>query len=289
MSHDQTSPTGEFASVHRAMAVLELLAQSPVGLSVTELAEALAQTKTTAFRVLATLQNIGYVEKDPKTALYGLTFKIVTLSYRLLSTRGVDEFLSPVLRGLAAETRELVRLAIAEGDSLRWIAQANGSEGRVRLQADLGDSIALHASASGKAWLSTLPGDEALRIALTRGMAARTPSTITDAQSFMTELEQVRARGYALAIEEGDLGVLAVAVPVRVGSEPAAVGTLSVAGTVMTVDRDRLVSFVPDLLKAADVIAGFWRPVEQTSFAEPTPGDVSRPDSPNSRKRSSRG
>jgi DNA-binding IclR family transcriptional regulator len=253
------------------MAVLELLAQSPVGLSVTELAESLGQTKTTAFRILATLQNTGYVDKDPKTALYRLTFKLITLSYRLMSTRGIDEFLTPVLRGLAAETRELVRLAIAEDDSLRWIAQANGSEGRVRLQADLGDSIALHASASGKAWLSTLPGDEALRIVLTRGMEARTPSTITDAQTFLTELTEVRTRGYALALEEGDLGVLAVAVPVRSGSEPAAVGTLSVAGTVMTVDRDRLVSFVPDLVKAADVLADFWRAMDQ-----PVPGEAGR-------------
>ncbi|HEY7147623.1 MAG TPA: IclR family transcriptional regulator [Streptosporangiaceae bacterium] len=271
MSQEQTSPAGEFASVHRAMAVLELLAQSPVGLSVTELAESLGQTKTTAFRILATLQNTGYVDKDPKTALYRLTFKLITLSYRLMSTRGIDEFLTPVLRGLAAETRELVRLAIAEDDSLRWIAQANGSEGRVRLQADLGDSIALHASASGKAWLSTLPGDEALRIVLTRGMEARTPSTITDAQTFLTELTEVRTRGYALALEEGDLGVLAVAVPVRSGSEPAAVGTLSVAGTVMTVDRDRLVSFVPDLVKAADVLADFWRAMDQ-----PVPGEAGR-------------
>jgi DNA-binding IclR family transcriptional regulator len=280
MAQDQMSPSGEFASVHRAMAVLELLAQSPVGLTVTELAESLGQTKTTAFRILATLQNTGYVDKDPKTALYGLTFKIVTLSYRLMLTRGVYEFLTPVLRALASETRELVRLAIAEDEKLRWIAQANGSEERVRLQADLGDSIALHASASGKAWLSTLPGDEALRIVLTQGMAPRTPSTITDAQSFLKELEQVRAQGYALALEEGDLGVLAVAVPVRVRSEPTAVGTLSVAGTVMTVDRDRLVSFVPSLLKAADSLADFWRAMDQTSSGGPAAGDVTPSGSP---------
>lgn len=257
MSQDYRSASGEFASVGRAMQVLELLAETQ-RLNVTEVADALGQTKTTAFRILATLQSAGYVEKDERTSQYSLSFKIVTLSYTLMASRGVDEFLMPTLRELAKSTGELVRLAIAEGESLRWIAQANGSEHRVRLQADLGDSITLHASASGKAWLSTLPSEEAMRIVLSRGLEPRTPSTITDVQKFLDELKKVRSQGYALALEEGDVGVRAAAVPIRLSGHEAAVGTLSVSGTIMTVDEERLRKLVPSLHDGAKALATLW-------------------------------
>jgi DNA-binding IclR family transcriptional regulator len=176
-----------------------------------------------------------------------------------MASRGVEEFFMPTLRDLAKSTGELIRLAIAEGDSLRWIAQANGSEHRIRLQADLGDKIALHASASGKAWLSTLPSEEALRIVLSQGLDARTPSTITDVQHFLDELKNVRSHGYALALEEGDVGVRAAAVPIRVSGEDApAVGTLSISGTIMTVDEQRLRDLIPSLLDGAKVLAAVW-------------------------------
>jgi IclR family acetate operon transcriptional repressor len=256
---DNKFASGEFASVGRAMLLMELLAQSHRSLSVTEIADELGQTKTTAFRILATLQRAGYVEKDDRTSQYFLSFKVITLANTLMTARRIDDFFMPTLRDLAARTGELIRLAIAEGDSLRWIAQANGSAHRVRLQADLGDPIALHASASGKAWLSTLPQEEAMRIVLSQGLYARTPSTITNVEQFLDELKKVRTRGYALAMEEGDVGVRAAAVPVRVGSDDSrAVGTLSISGTTLTVDEERLRTIVPSLLDGAAAIAPIW-------------------------------
>jgi IclR family transcriptional regulator, acetate operon repressor len=259
LPQDYKSASGEFASVGRALEVFELLAQTRGGLSVTEVADQLGQSKTTAFRILATLQRVGYVEKDERTSQYSLSFKLITLSYTLMAARGVEEFVMPTLRELATNTGELIRLAVAEGDSLRWIAQANGSANRVRLQADLGDAITLHASASGKAWLSTLPVEEAMRIVLSRGLESRTPSTITDVQQFLDELKTVRSRGYALALEEGDVGVRAAAVPIRVGGEASpAAGTVSISGTIMTVDEERLTGLVPSLQAGAQVLAAIW-------------------------------
>jgi DNA-binding IclR family transcriptional regulator len=241
------------------MAVLELLSEHKDGLSVTEVATTLRQAKTTSFRILSTLKALGYVDQDSRALHYSLSYKLFTLSHRLLAERGLEEVCRPPLQALSQATGELCRIAIVDDGQLRWLVQENGNASRVRLYADLGSPIALHASASGKAWLSTLPADEAEEIVNAMTFDARTPKTITDPGAFRAELDRVRRRGYALALEEGEIGICAVAVPIRRRNpDLPVVGTLSISGTIVSVDRKRLESFVPELQQTADSVGSMW-------------------------------
>jgi DNA-binding IclR family transcriptional regulator len=266
----------ELASVGRTLAVLEALAAEREGLSVTELATGLGLSKTNVFRVLASLKSLGYVHQDERSARYALTFKLPALSYRYIDAHRLDDICMPILQRLADETNELARLALAQGDELRWVAQAEGSHRRIRLTAELGQPVVLHASATGKAWLASLPDEEALRIVLAHGMEARTEHTITSVDALLAEVRRVREQGYATAIEEGDNGVLAVAVAIREKEgRRGAPGTLSIAGTVLNVDRERLLSFVPLLQDAADQLSA-WASMEYFPLDQRVP-DRRRP------------
>jgi IclR family acetate operon transcriptional repressor len=252
-SEDPTPPS-ELPSIARTMATFELLASSRDGMSVSELASSLRMNKTTVFRVLASLKTLGYVHQDERTAHYSLTFRLAGIAHRYFAAHELGDICMPILQDLADETDELVRLALAQGNELRWVAQAEGAHRRIRLSADLGEPVALHASATGKAWLATLTDEEALALVLRHGLEPRTPKTITTVEALLAQLRQIRTNGYAIALEEGDLGVLAIAVAIRPSGgslSRGAPGTLSVAGTVLTVDQARLTSFVPSLTQAA--------------------------------------
>lgn len=198
--------------------------------------------------------------QDEATSRYALTFKLVMIANRQLASTEMSEICLPVLRRVAEQTSQLTRLAVANDDELRWIAQVQGNLGRVRLHAELGYPVALHASASGKAWLASLSSERALEIALRKGLEKRTPNTITHVEGLIADLKEVRDRGYALALEEGDIGVVAIAVPIEAPnqSDTSAVGTLSVSGLAHDLDRERLEAFVPVMKEAAEELSAFW-------------------------------
>ncbi len=139
------------------MRTLELLAGEPRGLRVTDLANALEVNRAIPHRILADLTELGYVIQDPRTERYRVTFKLGSLGLRQLETAGIIRWAQDELDRLAAKTRELVRLAVVSENTLRWVAKAQGSASALTLDGVSGAQVVLHATASGKAWLSTLP------------------------------------------------------------------------------------------------------------------------------------
>ncbi len=171
------------------------------------------------------------------TERYGLTLKLALLGARYLAGTGLGDVSQPILERLAAATGELARLTVVEGEGLAWVGKAQGARHGLRYDPDAGTHVVLHATATGKAWLATLPEAEALRIVQATGFATPAhfgPNVIRDRERFRLELARTRAQGFGLAIEEGEPGTAAVAVVVRASAEATArvVGTLSVAGPV---------------------------------------------------------
>ena len=121
----------------------------------------------------ATLASRGYVRQDPATQAYALTLRLSTLGFRLLGARHLPDAGQSVLQRLAEETGEYCRLAVVDGGGLTWIARAQGSTQGLRYEPPMGGEVVLHATATGKAWLATLPEDEALRLVFARGFPRR--------------------------------------------------------------------------------------------------------------------
>ncbi len=212
------------ASVARAIALLDALAQSESGLGVNELARRIGVNASTASRLAATLEDAGLVERDGDGGPYRLGLRLVALSDRVLGRLDVRQRARPLLGRLAAQTGETATLSVPSGGEAVTVDFVPSGSSVVSM-AYLGRPSILHATAVGKVVLAF---DRGWQESGTGGLAlpACTERTITSAQALQAELDAVRERGYAEAIgeREADLGALAAPVFGRGGGLVAILG-----------------------------------------------------------------
>jgi DNA-binding IclR family transcriptional regulator len=267
------------AAIERCLGLIEVLAGEPASLELGAIAARTAMPKSAAHRTLTTLVARGLVVQDPATQGYALSLRFATLAFRNLDARRLPDMAQTALDALAQATGEYCRLAVVEGKSLVWIARAQGATAGLRYEPDMGDEVVLHATATGKAWLATLPENEALRIVRARGFAVPRPAgrplgprSLKNVDELRRHLAQTRARGYAIAIEEGEPGTVALAIAFRAdtGADAPIAGTLSVAGPLVRMKPDRHAALGRALRGAADEIAALW-PVRRRQAARLAP------------------
>ena len=198
-------------SVDRAAALLLALGESPGEAGVTELARRLGLHKSTASRLLATLQKRGLVEQDDETGKYRLGLVVIRLAEKAERTLDLRGIAGPELERLARLTHETTGIGILDGDTLLTVAQVDGPN-LIAVGDWTGRSTPLHCVASGKVLLSSLAEREVLRI-VRRGLGSYTERTIVELEPLLEELARIRRRGYATAIGEYELGLNAVSRP----------------------------------------------------------------------------
>jgi IclR family acetate operon transcriptional repressor len=255
------------SAAKRMLLVLERLAGRPEGLALSEVCDELALPKSIAHRLLALLMESGFVQQDAVNGRYGLTLKLTMLGLRHYVRIGLDDLAQPILDRLAHDTGELARLAVAEGDRLVWVAKAQGARSGLRYDPDLdhdtGHDVVLHATATGKAWLATMPEARALAIVEATGLKTPLrfgPRVATSLADFRTLLGRTRRDRYGEAVEEGEPGTAAVAVAVHDASRPPgeAVATLSVAGPLIRFGSERRPLLAGRLAAAAEELGAIW-------------------------------
>jgi DNA-binding IclR family transcriptional regulator len=167
--------------------------------------------------------------------------------------------------------REYCRIALVDRTRLTWVARAQGAPHGLRYDPPMGGDVVLHATATGKAWLATLPEDIALRIAGAQGFAAlprQGSRAVRTVDALAREIAATRARGYAIAIDEGEIGIVALAAAFAPSPDAPAAGTVSLAGPRARLDDARLASLVPALLEAARELGARW-PLHRRASAPP--------------------
>lgn len=222
----------EIQSLARGLKILDILGQAQAGASITELAEALGVDKASASRLVATLVNYGYAEKDQQTRRFHLGPQVVPLSRSVLARLSMREVAKPFLRELMERTGECAHLAVPAQGKVLYIDQVE-SPATLRVNAQVGTMNPLHCTALGKVLLAF--GD----LELPATLASFTPHTLTDPDRLRKNLEQVCAQGYALDDEEFDLGVRCIAVPVfDFRGKPA--GSIGISGPASRITSERL-------------------------------------------------
>lgn len=242
----------------RCVATVEAMTLAPEGIRLSDLARELDIPKAAAHRLLTELVRLGWVEQSAEE-LYRLTWRLPLVTQRLLHATGIAELVQPVLDQLARDTKELVRIAMALPDGLVWLAHAQGAPPGLLYQPTMSNPVRLHATANGKAWLATLEPEHALALARAGGLGTvrATARTIRSEAALAKDLQRIRARGWALADEEAEAGVIAIAVAVRPGGG-AAVATMSVAGPLVRLPEARRPAIAALLTQAAGQLAALW-------------------------------
>ncbi len=252
------------SQLSHSLGLLGFLAEAGRGARLTDIADALAAPKSSAQRLLMQLADEGWVEQDPDTGHYRLTFRMAVLGQRYLQAVGIADATGAVLEVLARETRELARLTIVDGERLVWIGSAQGAAPGLMYQPAMGGRIVSYATANGKAWLATLDDATAARIAAADGLGAKVPpmdtgpKVLRTLQALKRDLAGVRSRGFAMADEEAEPGVAAIAIAVRDPATGRTLGTASIAGPIVRLPARRHSEIVKALRAAALEFARAW-------------------------------
>lgn len=209
-------PKGDsVAAVLKLFAVLEALAEDRT-MSLAEVARRAMTSKSTAYRFLQTMIELGYVRQEGDTDKYGLTLKIFSIGAKVLN-RHVDlvRVADRAMAKLAAATGETVQLGIMDEHrtAVVYIHKCD-SAFNLSTQSPLGKRNPLYATSLGKALLAWLPGDEIAERIAAMSFAKLTPATIGDRTVFAEQLRLMREQGFAEECEESETGVRCLAVPV---------------------------------------------------------------------------
>src|SRR5437899_4750893 len=213
-------------SVERAIAILDLLAQGDWRTGA-EVARGLQVHRSTALRLLATLERHALVERDQRTARYRLGRRLPQLASVVTGEFDLRYVARPVCEQLAGATGETATLDVLVGDVIVPIEQATASTSVVSVNW-LGRRTPVHCTASGKAILAFGPSAVRERM-LARPLEQVTQRTITDRAELEAELDAVRESGIARTHEELERGLDALAAPVF-GADGEVVAALDVSG-----------------------------------------------------------
>lgn len=248
---NESTAAGPVQSVDRALEILDVLARRGTA-GVTEVAGELGVHKSTASRLLGTLEARGFVAQDGERGVYRLGFALVRLAGASAAQLELTQLGRDVCERLSVELGEAVNLAVRDGESAVNVSQVRGSAS-VGVLNWVGRRTPLHATSSGKVLLAFGPPGLS-RTVLTGPMDRFTEATITDAEALAAALAEVHERGWAATEGELEAGLNAVAAPVC-GADGQLVAALSVSGPAYRLPPARFAAVAEQVCGAAAEIA----------------------------------
>jgi IclR family acetate operon transcriptional repressor len=270
----ETNERYRLRGVERALDLLEALAEADSdGLRLSELARRLDTSKSTVLAVLRTLTARGFVAElgEGRSRRYRLGLTLARLGDEALGQLDLLEVALPTLRAMTDETGWTSRIGVLDEAFAVIIGRVDGP-GIIRFQSNLAQRELPHCSAIGKALLAQLPEERVRAIIARTGLPARTPSTITDLEQLLRELETVRLMGFAVDDEEDSESVCCVGAALF-DHRRACVGAISVTGLKLMVPDggvDRLGGTVSRHAAAISASLGAVPAAADRSCAPPT-------------------
>ena len=219
--------------------------------TVTEIADEFDLSKSSIHNYLTTLEQDGYVIKDGDTYRIGL--RLLNLGGRARHQKQIYQVSTEELTKLAEETGEMVNLLVEEQGRGIYLYRSHG-ELAVKSDSYIGHRVYLHNTALGHAILSKLPEERVNEIIDRHGLPKTTEKTITDRETLLQQLEEVREEGIAYDDEARLKGLRCVATPI-VNNDEAVEGAISISGPKSRFQGERYREELPAKLKnAANVI-----------------------------------
>ncbi len=240
-------------TVLKALDILECVADADRPLSAAAVAKRCDISRPTAYRLLCTLAERGYVAHVEGSA-YRLGAQALSLSKKVLDALDLPELAKPHMRNLSDVTNETVHLSILDNTEILYIAKVESSQS-VRMASNIGARNKLHCTAMGKAILAFLPGPDQARLIEQLKLTGCTATAITDRTALAEELARVRAQKFAIDDEESEDGVRCVGAPIfdHTGRVFAAI---SISGPAYRLSIARLNALSSLVIEAARVISG---------------------------------
>jgi IclR family KDG regulon transcriptional repressor len=249
-------------AVVKTMNILESLSRER-SVGVTELANKVTgptgnarMHKSTVYRFLNSLKELGYVTQDPDTEQYSMTLKLFEIGIAVRERLELWREAQPVIKRIAQDTGETVHLATLDEERLVYLGKIESSKTlRVSMMSRVGQSAPAYCTGLGKTLLSYISAQRVTKILKKEKMVPFTRKTITNRTALDRELEAIRRRGYGIDDEEHEAGVRCVAAPVR-DNQANVIAAVSISVPSVRLDYKDIPRLGRIVAQAADEISG---------------------------------
>ncbi|MGA8031813.1 MAG: IclR family transcriptional regulator C-terminal domain-containing protein [Casimicrobiaceae bacterium] len=244
--------TAQVQSLTRGLSILQCLARTEGGLTLTDIAQRVQLPPSTTHRLLSTLEKMGYVYQAGDLSLWYVGIEAFAVGSSFLSNRDFVAQSHAYMRRLMEQAGETTNLAILDGTEAVFIDQVQCRE-TMRTIVKLGSRVPLHASGVGKAIFASLPDDQIDAMLKVRGLPRITENTITSPETMWASIRVIRQRGWSFDDEEHLPGTRCVAAPFYdEHAEP--LGAISVAGPTSRLPDERIKQLGPLVSHIAEEI-----------------------------------
>ena len=225
---DGVGPRRTLSSVRNAARLLKEFSAREPEFGVTELSERLALGKSTVHRLLATLCSEDLIEQNAATGRYRLGMAVHDLGGAVSAGNSLHAAVLLPMSDLRNRSGETVQLGVLDGREVVYIERLE-SPNALRVYVDDGRRRDAHSTGAGKCLLAYLSPHQIDRLLDGWELTRYTPHTLTSHAVLRRELLKTRRRGYAINMQESELGVLSVAAPIR-DAAGRVIAAMSVAG-----------------------------------------------------------
>lgn len=239
-------------AVDHAIDILQALAYSPYGSSLSDIAAQVGLSKATVHHLLATMASRRLVARVSDGTQYRLNWGLYELGTAVLRGLDVTRIARNFLDQLATQTGESALLGILDEDSVLYLDRGD-PHGTFRMVANAGRRSPLYSTASGKVLLAYAPDRGLFDRVVDAGLEKLTPSTIVDPHDLRETLAEVRQRGYATCWQEREVGLSSLAVPLR-DYTGAVVASLAIAGPASRLNQRSLKQHLLPLQQTGNAI-----------------------------------
>lgn len=255
-------------SVEKALSVIEVLAHHPEGIQLKEISKILNMTKTTAFRILYTLQTNGFLY-PPDNGIYKLNYKFPSL-FSNFSNRDTKKFADKYLPELARITGFIPFFYLQDGNYSFCLTKYDVNK-VIKINVNAGDRVPLHSTSGGKIFLAAMKDEQLVQWIKSNTLVRKTSQTITDPDELYKNIQEVKRQGYSVNNMENEDNVLSVAAPVH-NYEGQVIASVNVSDTILDFKPEQIPEISRTVIDYANKISAEFG-YDPKAFSSPFPVD----------------
>ncbi len=237
----------------RSLSVLEYVANSDRSVSLTEIMQAVDLPKPTVFRILATLEEAGMLQREPDAKRYAPGERLSNLAANVLLHSPYRSARRAILEELVEKLGETCNLTIPNGNYVMYLERVEASW-PLRINLHAGSKVPLYASASGKIFLAHTQKRLRDRLLANAPLINHTKNTLVTMRELEAEFSKIRRVGYATDNEEYLAGICCLAVPIT-NDQDRVIAAVSVHGPTSRMNVEDTDDYVKTLREAAEQIS----------------------------------
>jgi DNA-binding IclR family transcriptional regulator len=236
-------------SVEKAFNILDCFSTDTIELGVTEIAKLMHTNKSAVYRMLATMETLNVIQQNTENGKYRLGLKLFELGQKVSINKNFISKARPFMEELVKRAGETAHLAIYKNQKVYFLDKVVGRH-NLQINSQIGTEKPLHCTGLGKVMLAFANHDYK-NIIKNLDLESVTKNTITNKQKLITEVENIKNNGFALDLEENEIGLVCVAVPIF-NTKGEFIAAISTSGPSARFNKNEIQTYTGDLKQTAE-------------------------------------